>query len=634
VSGLFGVLRFDDAPVRAADLARMGSAMAFYGDGGGTWLEPGPAPGIGLGCRLRPVTAEDAFDAQPLVTADRTLVFAGRLDYRGELAADLGIPVQECAALPDSALVLQAHRRWGEACVDRLAGDWAFAVWEPAERRLLVARDHHGNTGLYWHQDAHRLAFASSLKALLALDDVPKRPDLLRLAQLLCAWPGDGLRSAYEGLQPLPPAHRLQVSARGAETRRTWFPEAAEPLQLARDADYVEAFLEVYGAAVDARLRAVRPVGATLSAGLDSGSVVALAAPLLAARGRELEAFTAVPRGEDASPLPDHVLANEWALAHATALQAGVGAHHAVAAAGAGLLESLQRQVDLHDGPGFSGANYPWLLALLEEVRRRGCGVLLTGQQGNGTVSKSGEASLFWPSLLRGEFRDAGRALGEAEPNAWLALKRQVLKPLLLPALQAWRRRRARPWLLETALNGALAKDLELAARMRAAGHDPALLAPAGRADLAILDLGRNGVGAIWHELGAAFGLEVRDPTADRRVIEFCLRVPDLQLRHRGQGRRLLRRALADRLPPEVLAAGRQGRQAADLGLRVLAEKPELEAALAALGRQPLAARTLDLPRMAKVLAEVDPGLTNAAYGDCGCILLRGINVGLFLNRF
>jgi asparagine synthase (glutamine-hydrolysing) len=638
LSGIFGIFRFDDAPVLAEDLGRMSEAMAFYGtDGGGIWREDASVPRVGLGCRLRHVTPEDALETQPLVRVGGALVAAGRLDNREELAEALRISQNEASQLSDSALILGAHQKWGDACVDHLVGDWSFAVWDGIAQRLLVARDHHGNTGIYWHQDRHRVAFATSLKALLALPDIPKRPDLFKMAQILSAWPGDGIRTSYEDIQSLPPAHILKVSRTGTEPRRYWFPEAAEPLTLVRDEDYLEQFLEIYGKAVQARLRSAKPVGATLSAGLDSGSVVALAGPLLAARGQALEAFTAVPLFDDPTCLPAPILGNEWELAHATALMAGVEAHFPVNASGIGILESLHRQVAIHDGPGNSGANYHWMLALLEQARERGLGVLLTGQQGNATVSHSGEGSLWWPNLLKGHVGEAWDALRNAESNPWLGFKRHVLKPILMPGLHAYRRHckgQGRPWIRETALAPALARELDLEASMAHAGFDPTFETEPRPMNLALLGLGHTDVGAIWHELGAEFGLEVRDPTADRRVIEFCLRVPEAQFRLHGQDRLLLRRAMAGRMPPEVLQTTLRGRQAADLGHRVLAARPSLEQPLEALALNPLAAHCLDLHHMADILDRLSPGNAQAAYDDCGCILLRGLNIGLFLDRF
>lgn len=638
MSGIFGIFRFDDAPVLRSDLERMSEAMAFYGtDGGGIWQGQNSGSQVGLGSRLRHVTPEDAFESQPLALEGRVLVSAGRLDNRDELARALGMSPSEANQLPDSALIHSAHQRWGETCVDHLVGDWSFALWDSREQRLLVARDHHGNTGLYWHRDGHRLAFATSLKALLALPDTPKRPDLFKVAQILSSWPGDGIRTSYEDIHSLPPAHILKVTRTNTESRRYWFPEQTGPLKLSRDKDYLEQLLEVYGSAVKASLRSAKPVGAALSAGLDSGSVVALAAPMVARLGGGLEAYTAVPLFDDPASLPALVLGNEWDLAHATAAMAGVRTHLPVNASGMGILESLQRQVDIHDGPGHSGANYHWMLALLELARDRGLGVLLTGQEGNATVSFSGESSSWWPNLIKGNFGEAWTALLDAEPDPWLAFKRQLLKPLLMPGMRAARRSfgvQGRSWIMETALHTDLVRELDLETRMAEEGFDPTFETVPSPLKLTLLNLGQGSAGAIWHELGAGFGLAVRDPTADRRVIEFCLRMPDSQFRRNGRGRLLVRRAMEGRMPAEVLQTSKRGRQASDLGRRVLSERQALEQVLSDLARNPMAAHCLDLPRMAEILDRLTPDNAQSAYGDCGCLFLRGLNVGLFLNRF
>lgn len=633
MSGIFGIFRFDEAPVRSEDLDAMSLAMRHYGSGGGNWR----GSNVGLGALLRQVTAEDAFETQPLCHAGFVLVATGRLDNREELCGVFKFSTTESQSLPDSALILRAYQCWGEECVDHLLGDWSFALWDPTQQRLLIARDPHGNTGLYYHRDQHRLIFASNLKALRALPDTPRRPDLFKVAQTLVAWPGDGTRTAYEDLKALPPAHLMRVARTGSEPRRYWFPESSPTLELPRDEDYLEQFLDVYRQAVRARLRSASPIGVTLSAGLDSGSVVALAAPMLAMEGKPLTAFTAVPRFEESASWPDERLGNEWELAHATARQAGVGEHVQVPAEDITILDSLRRQLELHDAPGHAGANYHWILSLLEQARARGLGVLLTGQQGNGSVSYTGGGSLWWPNLLRGEISKAWRGLRDSEANPWLALKRQVLKPILWPGVTALRRgfrSAALDWVSETAIQPALVEELRLRARMAKADFDPTFTSFSEPLNWYLLGLGRQSVGAIWHELGAGFGLEIRDPTADRRVIEFCLSCPDSQFHLKGQNRRLIRRSFEGLLPQEVLDRRRVGIQAADLGRRVLEERPAFERTLAELAAQPLAAHCLDLPKMAKILTGLSKETARDAYRDCGCILLRGLNSGLFLQRF
>ena len=101
-------------------------------------------------------------------------------------------------AVTDGEIILRAYQQWGQDCVHHLDGDWHFAIWDEGARCLFLARDHHGNTGLYYYHGPRCFAFASSAKALLALHAVPKEPDLLRISQVLVSWPGDGIRTGYE----------------------------------------------------------------------------------------------------------------------------------------------------------------------------------------------------------------------------------------------------------------------------------------------------------------------------------------------------------------------------------------------------------------------------------------------------
>lgn len=166
MSGIYGIFRFDGAPSEPETLLKMRQAMAYYGpDGGGEWREGQ----VGLGQLLLHVTPEDRFESQPLAADGINLVAAARLDNRDELLREFHIAPADHAATADSVLVLEAYRTWGEACPDHLDGDWQFAAWDSRCRNMFIARDHHGNTGLYYHRNSRYIAFASSQKALLAL---------------------------------------------------------------------------------------------------------------------------------------------------------------------------------------------------------------------------------------------------------------------------------------------------------------------------------------------------------------------------------------------------------------------------------------------------------------------------------
>jgi len=125
MSGICGFLRFDGSPVRDSDLDRMVAALGYRGPDRKRTYKDGA---VGFGHLLMRVTREDLYDEQPLCKFGIALVADLRLDNREELAAALGIVADELAALADSALLLRAYLRWGEACAEHLVGDFAFAT--------------------------------------------------------------------------------------------------------------------------------------------------------------------------------------------------------------------------------------------------------------------------------------------------------------------------------------------------------------------------------------------------------------------------------------------------------------------------------------------------------------------------
>jgi asparagine synthase (glutamine-hydrolysing) len=633
MSGIYGLLRFDGQPIDREALAKMRHAMDYYGpDGGGEWHE-GP---IGLGHLLLKVTPEDCFEDQPVINADLSLVAFARLDNREDLLREFGIPKPEQAFIPDSSLVLEAYSRWREECTDHLNGDWQFAAWDAQRKNLFIARDHHGNTGFYYFCNSRFVAFASSLKAILALSEVPRRPDMLKMAQVLTSWPGEGSRTAYERILRLPPAHTLSFAGSKAITKRYWFPENLPPLHLPNDQAYVDRFLDVYEKAVRTRLRSERPVGISLSGGLDSGSVAALAAPMLALAGKSLMAFTSVPKYETVGA-GKHRTGNEWSMAAAVASMAGLNiCHEPIKSENFGVIEGIERQHKLQDSPGHAASNQYWIADLLSQSRERGVGTLLTGQCGNGTISFAGNGQFIHP-LVRGEFSSAVKTLLFAEPSLWLTLKRQILKPLLLPGISWYRRDckgAAALWHEFSAINLDFAARIRLAKLMKEVHYDPTFtLPPNPKQQLAILDLGNNAIGARWHESGAGYGLEVRDPTIDRSVIEFCLQTPDDQFR-RDNDRWLIRRAMTGKMPHEVIFYSKRGLQSADVGARVLSERESIMDALERCRQSALAREVLDISVLLSVLNSLERDVSDITTVKCSTILLRGLSVGLFLTQF
>jgi asparagine synthase (glutamine-hydrolysing) len=641
LSGFYGIYRYDGAPVDANWLERMKAAMAYYGPHGQGCQIAGP---VALGHLSLHVNPEDVFERQPMRGQRGLVVSAARLDNRDELLEALSVPALQASQTTDGHLVSLAFDRWGEELCPHLQGDWALAAWDPRSRRLLLVRDAYGSGTLYYHEAKGYIAFASSLKALLALPGVVKEPDRMRLAQILVGWQCDAQLTAYKGFRRLLGAYAMTVAPDGrAHTWRHWSPEGRAFLNYRRDEDYEEAFVESYTRAVRSCLRTQKPVAMELSGGRDSGSVAAVAAPLLASQGRGLTAYTSVPFFPPDGAYEGR-FGNEWDQAHTTAKMAGSNVRHfPIDAANYGVIQGIEHVLDIHDGPNHGAINNYWIQAIMDAASRDGNGVLLNGHLGNATVSWTGNGSALL-ALLQGHPATAGRLFLYGEPNPWRTLKRQVLKPLLQPGLNALRlnalRRsipsRGRPWQEYSALNPRAADELDLDGRMRAEGWDPTFrTSPLEDIRLRFF-LPKFGLApglSLRDEVAAMYSLPSLDPTVNLSLIEFLLRVPDDQFRRRGQSSSLMSRAFRKRMPEPVLLGKRRGLQAADAGHRILQDLPAFRDCLSDLDSLPEAREMLDMPLLHRCLedlvASVDPHTTLRA----GCILLRGLAVGIFLRR-
>jgi asparagine synthase (glutamine-hydrolysing) len=171
---------------------------------------------------------------------------------------------------------------------------------------------------------------------------------------------------------------------------------------------------------------------------------------------------------------------------------------------------------------------------------------------------------------------------------------------------------------------------------MKDAGHDANFKRTNDprRARFEIVQPGRSTLGTAWQDKGAAFDLEIRDPTLDKRLMEFCFGVPEEQYLCQGRDRMLMRRAMEGYLPDVVRLNTRRGLQAADLGYRLTQHRSEMEESLTALRASPLARSLLDLEKLQTVWTTVQARLDFETTIQSQTILTRGVMTGLFLLTF
>lgn len=604
---------FDRDRDARAPCARMLSALQPYGiHHKGLWADGG----VAVGRTLYRTLPEDRYDRQPLQVAEGSAVLVAdlRLDNRSELIADLRLD-SSATIMADSDILARAWEAWGETCVHRLIGDFAFVVWDSRRETLFGARDALGRRPLFYHHARGFAAVASMPKGLLALPDIPRaiNPDMLGafLAKLPVAGADNpfGGDSFYQGIHRLPAGCTLAITREGARIARYWSADDIPPVRRARDADYLEEAKSLFDQAVAARLRSDGAIGAHLSSGLDSGSVVAAAARLLGARGQGLTAFTAVPRDGEDIAFREGRFADEGPLAAQVAARYGNVEHVRVPYPMISLLEPMERALAAVDEPVRNPCNLAWIEAIGREARARDVRVMLEASLGNATISHGGYERLHELARKGRLLRWLGDLAGTiGRPRAMAQLRLSLLwtlPPRLRDRLLLLDGRGRVPVSVRSPLSPAAAIEFDegIAARL----HDwkSARDQQDSRARIiAFADSGTIGAGTL-----AQHGFELRDPTADIRLVRFCLGLPLDQFHRGGQGRSLVRRMMRGSLPDEVLDKHSKGLQAVGWLRNMHHDRAAILEEVRAMRHNALGARLLDLDQLEALAQSIPDGV-------------------------
>lgn len=589
---LAGAMAAEPDPGR---VRRMADAIRHRGpDGEGFHAEPG----VALGHRRLSIV-DLGGGAQPMANEDGSvvIVFNGEIYNHAELRPELEAAGHRFRTRSDTESILHGWEEWGLGCLDRLRGMFAFALWDRRRGQLLLARDRLGEKPLlYARLPDGGLAFASEIGALLTLPEIPRRIDPVAADDFLALGYVPDPGCIWRDIRKLPAGHCLLLAPGGeAVPRRYWAP----PTQVAADPgaaapQHLRALLRT---CVRDRLMSDVPLGAFLSGGIDSGTVVALAAE--AAAGGPLATFTiGFPGAADERP-----------AAALVAAKAGT-AHHAEEGT-ADYLAMARDQARIFGEPFGDHSAVPTLAVC--RLARRHATVALSGDGGDEVFA--GYRRYRWHMLAEavrahlpaGVRRHVIGTLARAYPKLdraprWLRAK-TTLTEISLDSALGYYRTVCR--LQEERRRGLLSRDL----RAAVSGHDPAARIAAAMAECDpaepllqaqyadVLTYLPGDILTKVDRTSMAVSLEVRPPILDHDLVAWGMALPASRKLAGGVGKRVLREAAATLLPPEILTRGKQGfaasidgqlrRGAAELRARLLGA-PMLDSGLfdgAALGR-------------------------------------------------
>jgi asparagine synthase (glutamine-hydrolysing) len=549
--GISGLIARDGRPDEAA-VVRMNDALAHRGpDAGGTWAQ---GRGV-LGHRRLSIIDLSAAATQPFLNEDETIgaIVNGEIYNFVELRADLVARGHVFRSNSDCEVVVHLYEEYGADFVARLSGMFALAVWDPKGGRLLLARDRAGKKPLFYRRlPDGALAFASEAHALVrAFPRYAVTPDLEAIDEYLTLQYVPTPRTGYRDIFKLPAAHFAVIGRDGEPRIERYWTKPSGPELTGSEDDLAAELLSLLGQAVKRRLMADVPLGAFLSGGLDSSTIVALMATQST---RPVQTFSiGFPHADD----------SELAWARQVATRYGTVHHEAVVTPAMTdvIVESVR-----HHGEPFADSSAV-AMHYLAKMTREHVTVALSGDGSDETLAgytRYSTAQLAHvhdalPASLRGAYRTAlgtivraaaphmagfvdhmGEGEGARYPYIMCQFTHEEKQALHGPALRA-------------ASNGSVRRRFE---RVLAESHRASRL---GR----LIDLDwhtylADDINAKVDIAAMAHSLEVRCPFLDTQVVEFASRLPRRMLM-RLQGKHLLRRAVRDLVPSAILRRHKRG---------------------------------------------------------------------------
>lgn len=627
MSGIFGIYHFDGEPVSQEDIESMMAPLARNGpDGSRTWVR-GP---YALGCTKLQTTPESLYEQLPELDPETGLVLTAdvRIDNREELLDALGIRLGEARTIPDSSLILRAYMKWGEDCPHHLLGAFAFAICDTGKNSFFCARDQIGFKPFYYYHSRSSFLFATEVRSILQLAAVPRKVNETTLASYLVQRHDDRESTFYEEIRRLPPAHTLTVSQGQLRKNRYWKLEPGPRLKLASDGEYAEALRAHILTAVKSHLRSSHPTGVMLSGGLDSASVAGIAARELGEQGQHLTAVcSALPENHAGAEVDERTF-----MEAIRAQEHNIDLVH-VLAAGVTPFDTLDDSFQLMHRPPFDPFAY-MTAALLRAAHEQGVRPLLNGAGGDSAASFAGAGSLRQlfvqcAELVLGRSKDQSLE----RLSAWHLLRHELLNPLspdlLVRLYLRTKGKEPLSWLSSYAIRP------EFAARMHLDLPPRHRLLPKVRDQI----VGYIHSGPLqeileeWACRSAAVGIELRYPLLDKRLIEFCARVPADQHVRDGFRRSLMRRAMQGIVPHEVLWRTTKGPFAPDYHRRMAADGEKIVAFLHETDGAGRAWEYVSKSKMKRALERLKPWEGGARWEtDTQRVLGRGLHVARFVK--
>jgi len=565
MSAIAGLVMLDDNTTDIEVIKNMAASLQHCGPDTQRHLQVG---NIAFAHALLATTPEALIEAQPWTDANSACVVVcdSRLDNRNLLATALGLVDRAIDNIGDAELIFAAYQKWGDACPEKLLGDFAFAIWNPATQYLFCARDPLGVRPFYYHYIEDKIfAFATTSEALRLVLAKPPALNEGRLADALTneLEGHDRTSTFFRDVKRLPPAHSLSLRPSSPlQMSCYWQPLQNPPSPFpASEAQWIEQLEALFVEAVHCRLRSHISIGAMLSGGLDSSAVVAVACEKLGQDDAPvLSTFSAI------SSEPDCAETRAIGLMQSNFT---IKTNEIDPEKSPELLQAVADQWSQLGEPFDAHATLvhaQYLRAKQSNIR-----VLLDGIDADGLLTEAGYLhDLARNGQWRRVWHESRASVRFWGPDASLShflrpLISEFLIPMPVRRFVRYLRQKLRPENnhQQDLISPEFARQIDLLARYKDMATNTAGIRTTdgdGHTAHSVMSASHcaNGL-ERYHRLASLHGIEPRHPFMDRRLVEFCAWLP-LELRLRdGYPKWAMRKAISQRLPDGL--AWRRGKE-------------------------------------------------------------------------
>lgn len=578
-----------------------------------------------------------SYEAPPLFDSDSktAVVASSRIDNRDELCNLLGI--KNTVSLSDNSLIINLYQKFATDFAVKILGDFAIALWDAIENKLILVSDIMKCRPIYYFDNDQFFAFATSTELLHKIPEIKREPDLCRIANQIIL---DNYRTEtdhrtyFANIRYLPGASMLTITPTTTPKLKCyWQPDINQHLQFTTENEYVAAFNHLFAEAINARIKNVTsPIGVMLSGGLDSSAIAAVTAKILP-KDTTLEAFCNVlplcytGKAEDER--------NYIELFRQDNINLNYIASHAN-----GPFADLPELIKHINAPNYISQQYIHK-AITAELKAKGVHVLLDGLFGEMGPSHN-HSSYFTQLFLTGRWHHLfkeSRNRASLHQQPWL---KSSFKQIVAPLIPKWLFS-----LINTTAN-ARSKNPGLILQHDFVQKHSQFLEQIHKLKFgdkqSIFNSRQNQANFMryWQNTPPLTcymeksGIELLHPYLDRRILEFCLSIPDEMRFKNGYPRYMIRRAMQGIMPKAICTRLTKAPFAPDYTDRYREAIPQIYALIDEISGYSLVQEIIDLPRLKKIVREASkPGSAMGGQNiQAFAIVPNTIGLGVFLSTF